>query len=244
MHATSQATEALAPAEVEAKWAEAYAQHGKLIRPIAQALGRNRPDLIEDLMQVGAIGLWRAVQRFEAGKGQRFESYAGACISGEMRHYLRDHGHLVRPPRELVELRGKVLRAQGELLQEGHAATPGAIAERLGLPELKVSEVLQLEETVCPASLDAEPEGGEGSRHQLEDKRYASFQLAQEDALMLEAALARMRGASREVIEFAFYEDLTQTEIARRLGISQMQVSRRLKAAMGELWKTLNTKIF
>lgn len=235
----------LAPAEVEARWAEAYAQHGKLIRPIAQSLGRSRPDLVEDLMQVGAIGLWRAVQRFEEGKGQRFESYAGACIAGEMRHYLRDHGHLVRPPRELVELRGKVLGAQASLLQAGLCASPEAIAAALELPAHKVSEVLQLEENVSPASLDAEHEHGEGStRYQLVDKRYASFQLAQEDALMLEAALARMRGASRQVIEFAFYDDLTQTEIAKRLGISQMQVSRRLKSAMGELWKTLNTKLF
>lgn len=238
-------TETLAPAEVEAKWGEAYEAHGRLIRPIAQALGRQRPDLIEDLCQVGAIGLWRAVQRYEPGKGQRFESYATACIAGEMRHYLRDHGHLVRPPRELVELRGKVLGAQAALLQADLKASPEAIAAALELPEEKVREVLLLEENVAPASLDVEPEAGEASgRYQLVDKRYASFQLAQEDALMLEAALARLRGASREVIEFAFYDDLTQTEIAKRLGISQMQVSRRLKAAMGELWKALNTKLF
>ncbi|MNT94488.1 RNA polymerase sigma-F factor [compost metagenome] len=76
------------------------------------------------------------------------------------------------------------------------------------------------------------------------DNRYRSFQLAAEDRMMLATAIGKLRHVSREVIEFAFYQDLTQTEIAQRLGISQMQVSRRLKTATQELWKTLNTKLW
>ena len=221
-------------------------QYLHLVRPIAVHLAGARPDLIDDLTQVGSIGLLRAIERFDPGLGKAFESYANALIAGEIRHYMRDVVPLVRPPRELVELRGRVLTAQSALLQRGEAiVTAEAIAELTGLSVSKVEEVLQLEENFCPASIDQEMEAERGSfRFQLVDNHYKSFQLATEDQLMLNQAIASLRTASREVIEFAFYEDLTQTEIAKKLGISQMQVSRRLKTAMGELWKTLNTKPF
>jgi RNA polymerase sigma-B factor len=217
-----------------------------LVRPIAVHLSGTRPDQIDDLVQVGSIGLLRAIQRFDPALGKPFEAYANALIAGEIRHYMRDAVPLVRPPRELVEMRGKVLAAQSLLQQadEGPASAE-AIAELAHLPLAKVEEVLQLEENFCPASIDQEMEAERGSfRWQLVDSRYKSFQLATEDQLMVNQALAGMRTASREVIEFAFYEDLTQTEIAKKLGISQMQVSRRLKSAMGELWKVMNTKLF
>lgn len=237
--------------ELEPKQADAerlaaeFGRHAHLVRPIAHHLGARQPGLVEDLVQVGSIGLLRAIERFDPGHGVTFERYANACIAGEIRHYLRDHAPLVRPPRELVELRTRVLQAQHLLAQEGEpGASTEAIARRAGLPEAKVTEVLQLEEQGAPSSLDEEhdTEGG-GPRYQLVDKRYTSFQLATEDRLMLEAALGRMRAVSREVIEFAFYEDLSQMEIAKKLGISQMQVSRRLRKAMDELWKVLNTRI-
>lgn len=221
-------------------------QYLPLVRPIAVHLAGARHDLIDDLLQVGAIGLLRAIDRYDPHLGKAFEAYANALIAGEMRHYLRDAVPLVRPPRELVELRNRVLAAQASLMQAGlEPVTAEAIAELAQLPVAKVEEVLALEENFCPASIDQEMESERGSfRWQLVDNRYRSFQLATEDQLVMNQALQSLRGVSREVIEFAFYEDLTQTEIAKKLGISQMQVSRRLKTAMGELWKTLNTKLF
>jgi RNA polymerase sigma-B factor len=216
-----------------------------LVRPIAQHFAATRPDQVDDLSQVGCIGLLRAIERFDPSLGKPFEAYAGTLIAGEIRHYLRDQLPLVRPPRELVELRGRVVAAQSALSHAGVAVTIEAIARLVEVPEIKVAEVLALEENFCPASLDQEMEAERGTfRWQLVDSRYSSFQLATEDALMLNAALSMLRTVSREVIEFAFYDDLTQTEIAKKLGISQMQVSRRLKTAMGELWKTLNSKVF
>ena len=217
-----------------------------LVRPIAQHFAHNRQDLFDDLLQVGAIGLLRAIDRFDPALGKPFEAYANTLIAGEMRHFLRDQVPLVRPPRELVELRGRVLAAQAALAQESEEAVPAsAIADATDIPVVKVEEVLALEENFAPASLDQEMESEAGSwRYQLLDNRYSSFQLAAEDRMMLDAELGRLRAVSREVIEFAFYDDLTQTEIAKKLGISQMQVSRRLRAATGELWKALNTKLF
>jgi RNA polymerase sigma-B factor len=217
-----------------------------LVRPIAQHFSHNRTDLYEDLLQVGSIGLLHAIERFDPSHGKSFEAYANTLIAGEMRHYLRDHVPLVRPPRELVELRSRVLQAQALLGQitEG-PVTPAAIAKLTDIPLTKVEEVLALEENFATMSLDLETECEGGAvRYQLVDSRYVSFELAAEDRMMLDAALGCMRTVSREVIEFTFYDDLTQTEIAKKLGISQMQVSRRLRAATGELWKTLNAKLF
>lgn len=215
-----------------------------LVAPIAQRFA-HRPDMVDDLMQVGAIGLLRAIDRFNPRLGKAFEPYANSLIAGEIRHYLRDSVPLVRPPRELVELRGRVLSAQAALLTDGLEANEEAIARATGIPAHKVMEVLALEQTGAPASLDQEMEAEHGSfRFQLVDNRYKSFQLSTEDQIVVDQALSKLRGVSREVIEFAFYEDLTQTEIAKKLGISQMQVSRRLKTAMGELWKVFNTRLF
>lgn len=221
---------------------EAFHQHAHLIRPIARQVGARWPDQIDDLTQVGAIGLLRAIDRRDPEQAEHFKHYAAALIAGEMKHYLRDLAPLVRPPREILELRSRVLRSQQALEQAtGAAVSAEAVAAHSQLPLEKVIACLALDAHSTPASLDQE---NERDGYQLIDNRYTSFQLATEDRLLLEAALGRLRAASREVIEFAFYEDLTQTEIAKILGISQMQVSRRLRKGIGELWAVLNTRLF
>jgi RNA polymerase sigma-B factor len=221
---------------------ETFRQHVHLIRPIARQLGAQWPEHLDDLTQVGAIGLLRAIERRDPEQAANFRQYAAALIAGEMRHYLRDLAPLVRPPRDIVELRGRVLRSRQALEQNhGEAATAEAIAEHSEVPVDKVLACLAWEAKGPPASLDQDEEK---TGYQLIDNRYSSFQLATEDRLLVEAALGRLRAASREVIEFAFYEDLTQTEIAKKLNISQMQVSRRLRTALGELWKVLNARLF
>lgn len=218
----------------------------KFVRQIAHGFRDRTPGGVEDLEQVGAIGLLNAIERFDPGHGRPFEAYAGALISGEMRHYLRDYAHLVRPPRELVELRASVLSAAARLEQAlGRDPTAEELAGALRLDVSKVLEVLGLEVGTRPLSLDqSEDEESGRAGYQLIDNRYRSFQLAAEDRMMLAVALGKLRHVSREVIEFAFFQDLTQTEIAQKLGISQMQVSRRIKTATQELWKALNTKLW
>lgn len=223
-------------------------KHLKLVRQIAGAHCSRAEGNIEDLSQVGCIGLLNAIERFDPATGNNFEAYAGACIAGEMRHYLRDHAHLVKVPRELQELRPQVLRAVSRLSQRSYRTpTPEEIAQETGILAEKVEEVLALEERAIPVSLDADSDDqGErsGWRYQLIDNRYRSFQLATEDQIMLGQAMGLMRDVSREVLEFAFYQDLTQIEIAKHLGISQMQVSRRIRTALGELWKSMNNRLW
>ena len=223
-------------------------KHLKLVKQIAGAHSRHASRNIDDLIQVGCIGLLNALDRYDPAAGSSFEAYAGACIAGEIRHYVRDHSHLMKPPRELQELRPQILRAISKLSQTSYRSpTPEEISKEIGVPVEKVEDVLALDERVVPLSLDSEPQDDPekaGWNYQLVDNRYRSFQLAAEDRIMLGQAMGKMREVSREVIEFTFFQDLTQMEIAKHLGISQMQVSRRLKTAMGELWKTMNTRLW
>lgn len=222
------------------------AQGLSLVRQVARGFRDRHANGIEDLEQVGAIGLLHAIERFDPRQGRPFDAYAGALIGGEIRHYLRDLVPLVRPPRDLVELRARVHATASRLEQTlGREPSAAELAQALNLPTSKVLDVLGLEAGLRPLSLDMLAEEDESRmRYQLVDNRYRSFQLAAEDRMLLGAAMGKLRDVSREVIEFAFYQDLTQTEIAQRLGISQMQVSRRLKTATQELWRLLNTKLW
>ena len=225
---------------------ELIRRHLKLVKQIARSY-RDRGCELEDLEQVGSIGLMHAVQRFEPSVGRNFEAYAGRLITGEILHFLRDQAQLVRPPRELVELRSTVQAAITKLTQDSERdPTVDELASATGITRQKVMEVLALEANRYAVSLDEETDdGGENRpRYQLIDSKYRSFQLATEDRIMLAQAMARLKHASREVIEFTFYQDLTQTEIAHKLGISQMQVSRRLKSATQELWKILHSRLW
>lgn len=219
----------------------------KLVGQIAEAHAGRAESNVDDLRQVGAIGLLNAINRFDPSMGS-FNAYAGSCIAGEIRHYLRDYAHIVRLPRELQELRPKILRASGLLSQRSHRTpTPDEIAQETGIPVHKIEEVQALDERSIPVSLDTEaPDDPERPnwKYQLVDKRYRSFQLAAEDRIVLAQAMSRLRDASREIIEFSFFHDFTQTEIANHLGISQMQVSRRIKTALSELWKVLNSRLW
>lgn len=215
--------------------------HLRLVRHIAHSFA-NRGESLDDLVQVGCIGLLRAIERFDPSCG-RFDTYAASLINGEIRHYLRDFGALVRPPRELYEMRKQVFDAIERCSRNGATPTLEEISAASGIPVEKIADVQALDAASFPLSLD-ESEESERNGCQLVDHKYKSFQLAQEDRIMLAQAIGRLRSVSREVIEFAFYQDLTQTEIAKHLGISQMQVSRRLNTALGELWKILNSRLW
>lgn len=226
---------------------ELVRRHLKLVRQIARSYETRSADSLDDLIQVGSIGLLNAIERFDPTVGRNFEAYAGTLVTGEIMHYLRDSIHLVRPPRELVELRSTVRAATSKLSQTvERTPTVDELAIETGLPAQKVEEVLALDQAHVVSLDDEGDEDGESPRvrYHLVDSKYRSFQLAAEDRIMLAQAMGRLKHVSREVIEFAFYQDLTQTEIAQQLGISQMQVSRRIKAATQELWKVLNSRLW
>lgn len=224
-------------------------QHLDLVQRIARNYSHSVKSHYEDLVQVGSIGLLRAIDRFDPNRRTQFRTYAAHLITSEIRHYLRDQVAVVKLPRDLQELLPKVRQVEQSLWSQlDREPEAEEVAEILGISLEKLTEVRQLEFNYAPLSLDQETLGNVPGSHQtvldqLEDSRRRSFHLAQEDRIIVQDSMRKIKDSSRQIIEFAFYKDLTQTEIAKELGISQMQVSRRLKKALGELWETLNTRV-
>lgn len=215
-----------------------------LVKRIAYGLARRSTDPVEDLIQVGSIGLIKAVDQFKPDAGAKFQTYATHLITGEIRHYLRDKTAMIRAPRELQELSFRINRLVQNLTAKlGREPSDVEIAQELQIPVARVNEAYEVDRRRTLISLDQALSNDAGSEQSLIDTlvdgRYHSNQIAKEDRFMLAEAIKHLRDGLREVVQLTFYEDLSQTEVARRLGISQMQVSRRLRAATAELYKII-----
>lgn len=215
-----------------------------LVKRIAYGLARRSTDPVEDLIQVGSIGLIKAVDQFKPDAGAKFQTYATHLITGEIRHYLRDKTAMIRAPRELQELSFRINRLVQNLTAKlGREPSDVEIAHELQIPVARVNEAYEVDRRRTLISLDQALSNDAGSEQSLIDTlvdgRYHSNQIAKEDRFMLAEAIKHLRDGLREVVQLTFYEDLSQTEVARRLGISQMQVSRRLRAATAELYKII-----
>lgn len=223
--------------------AEKVRQHLPLVRRLARSHHMRSGVEYDDLVQVGCVGLLRAIRRFDPTLGRLFEAYASTMIVGEIMHYLRDSATLIRAPRELSELRSTVKAATSRLEQQvQREPSCEEIARLTGLCPSKVEEVVAMERHVRPLSLDAALDAEDESsplRLQLVDQRQKAATLAAEDHIMVTQALAQLSPRSREVIELSFFQDLPQQEVGRRLGVSQTQISRRVRMALRELWQLM-----
>ncbi|MDY7021910.1 MAG: RNA polymerase sigma factor SigF [Cyanobacteriota bacterium] len=198
----------------------------------------------DDLLQVGCIGLIRAIERFDLSKGHAFSSFAIPYIRGEIQHYLRDKSLPLRVPRHwLVLQRQGVKLAQQLQIQLKRQPTDAEIAAGLGISEMEWSQVKLAGYNRSLLSLDApvqdENEGTTSLGELVPDTRYRSFQLAQEDQIRLQQALAKLEEGTRKVLEFVFLYDLTQKETAERMGISAVTVSRRVKKGLNILQRMM-----
>lgn len=198
----------------------------------------------EDLLQVGCIGLIRAIERFDLSKGHAFSSFAIPYIRGEIQHYLRDKSPSVRVPRQWLTLQRQSLKVIQQLqLELKRTPTDAEIAEALGIALEEWNEVKLANRNRSLLSLDApvqdEEDGATCLGELVPDSRYRSFQLAQEDQIRLQQALGKLEEGTRKVLEFVFLYDLTQKETAERLGISSVTVSRRVKKGLSSLQKMM-----
>ncbi|HEY9604889.1 MAG TPA: RNA polymerase sigma factor SigF [Allocoleopsis sp.] len=198
----------------------------------------------EDLLQVGCIGLIRAIERFDTTKGTAFSSFAIPYIRGEIQHYLRDRGCSVRIPRRWQTLRQQSVEITQDLrVKFNRQPTDSEIAVALEISLEEWQEIKLAHQNREPLSLDTpvgDVEEGTTSLGELvPDPRYRSFQLAQEDRIRLQQALANLEKRTREVLEFVFLHDLTQKEVAERLDISVVTVSRRVKKGLDALKKLM-----
>lgn len=209
--------------------------------PLARKLARRYAgarEPFEDLMQVASLGLVKAVDRFDVERGTAFSSFAVPTILGELKRYFRDLGWAVHVPRGAQERALKVEEAQEQLTaRTGHPPSVQELAEYL---ELGVEEVLEALETAGAhhsTSLDVPRDDGDGDSGTLgeafgdNDERYEII----EASVTISSAARQLSPRERRVLTLRFVEDLTQTQIAEEIGVSQMQVSRILRRALARL---------
>lgn len=196
-------------------------QYLPLVRAVAREHTREGID-VDDLEQVGSIGLIKAVDRFDPERGVDLAAYARPTVEGEIKRHLRDHGATVRAPRRLYELHAQLRRLRRELPRTlGRPATPSELAEAAGTSEEEAAAADRLATTLQPLPLDvAEPPAGEDAYDETENR------------MLLTSCIGRLRQRERAILHLSFYVGLSQREIAQRLGISQVQVSRSLTRAL------------
>jgi RNA polymerase sigma-B factor len=207
--------------------------------PLARSLAmryRRQTESLDDLIQVANLGLVKAIDGFDPGRGRPFGAYAVPTILGELRRHFRDHVWNVRLPRGLQELTMRLDDATGTLTEElGRFPTPAQIADRLGISTEDVLEGLEAAHARRTASLDAPLRSDDESIPAVE-----TVADAERGYDRVEAQLAAQRAGLDErewqVLRLRFVDELTQLEIGRILGVSQMQISRISRRA---LWKLL-----
>lgn len=196
----------------------------------------NRGQPLEDLTQVAALGLLKAVERFDPSLKIEFSTYATTTIVGELKRYLRDRGWAVRAPRRMQELYLNLSRVVDPLGQElGRSPTIGELAAEIGASEEEVLEALEAGQAYRFASLDAPRSEGEGDTVGEAMGGEDEELVRAEQRALLAPMLAHLPMRQRQIVHLRFFEGLTQSEIARRLGISQMQVSRLLSRSVAQM---------
>jgi RNA polymerase sigma-B factor len=215
--------------------------------PLARKLARRYSGALEpfdDLLQVASLGLVKAVDRFDISRGTAFSSFAVPTILGELKRYFRDLGWAVHVPRGAQEQAIKVSQAQQQLrAKSGRAPTVPQLAEYLELSIEDVLDALETSRAHHASSLDAPYDDGEGESGAVVDSFGGDdpgLRLV-EERLTLGTAAQRLSPREREVLLLRFVQDMTQTQIAERIGVSQMQVSRILRRAVARLAELTET---
>jgi RNA polymerase sigma-B factor len=207
---------------------------------LAEYLARrfsNRGEPLDDLVQVASVGLLKAVDRFDPERGVEFSTYATHTVVGELKRHFRDKGWAVRAPRRMQELYLRLGKVVANLSQElGRSPTIPELANEAQVSEEEVLEALEAGQAYRFASLDAPSPGDE-------DNETMAAHLGEEDPQLVDAEhratlsplIARLPPREQTILHMRFFEGLTQSEIAQRLGISQMHVSRLLARSLAQL---------
>jgi RNA polymerase sigma-B factor len=208
-----------------------------LVRRLA-ARYRGGREPFEDLVQVASLGLVKAIDRFDPKRGVAFSTYAAPTILGELRRHFRDRGWSIHVPRDLQERIARVEHATGELpLSLGRAPSINEIAERLELSAEEVLEAFEAAQAHHAISIDAPQAADDSERLPIVERLGESdpaFETVEYGAAIA-GVMKRLSDRDRMVLHLRFVEDMTQTQIAERVGVSQMHVSRILRGALQKL---------
>lgn len=223
---------------------EIVLQYANLVESIGRRfVGACEP--LEDLVQEGYIGLIASVDKYDAGKGVKFSTYATHFVIGQIKHYLRDKGKIIKEPAWLQELNQRMSRVIESLGQKlGRQPTEKEIGDVMQMPESTVVELLTTREVFKVSSLDGDKDDSPNQRdtEKISDEKIVTFQLPLEDKIVLEAAMQRLKDIEQQVISEHFYKGHNQTEIAKHLGISCNYVSHILRNGTKKLKKILTTE--
>jgi len=208
----------------------------------------NTGEPLEDLIQEGYLGLLNAIDLYNPDKGTKFSTYATHFIIGQIKHYLRDRGKIIKVPAWIQELQQKLARVADSLSQQlGRQPTSAEIGEVMNMDEKQVEYLLSTSELFKVTSLESgeseEEEHFPGADlEKLEHPDSMTMQIATEERVVLEHAMERLKEIERKVLYAFFYEELSQTEIAQQLGISCNYVSHILRNSTKKLRKILVTE--
>lgn len=219
--------------------------HQSLVRFLASKFA-NRGEPLEDLIQVGNIGLVNAVDRYDAGRGNKFSTYATPTIVGEIRRYFRDRAWSMKVPRRLQELNQAANRSIDALTSKlGRSPTIAEIAKAIGASEEETIEAIELGNAYDTVSLEAQMQ----TDSENAPMSIAEFVGGEDETLKnleqygdLNAALANLDERERVIITLRFFHDMSQAEVAAKLNISQMHVSRLQARALTSLRKWLEAE--
>jgi RNA polymerase sigma-B factor len=205
--------------------------------PLARSLARryaNKGEPLDDLEQVACVGLIKAIDRFDLSRDVRFATYAVPTIAGELKRHFRDRGWMMRVPRDVQELSGRIGIVRERLVHDlARSPTVKELAIATATDEDRVMEALAAAEAYRTLSLDQPFEDGTGPLEAIGDDDLG-FERAEARA-MLADGLHELAPREREIVRLRYYEGLTQREIAEHIGISQMHVSRLIRRTVQQL---------
>lgn len=214
-----------------------------LVKSIAISISMQSGVSHEDLIQVGSLGLVKAIEFYKPNMNTRFTTYATYFIKGEIRHYLRDKASLIKTPREIQELLFKIHTAKKKLKEMGFdEPSDEQISDYLNISVEKITEVSDIELRKNTVSLDQTITSDNDDTSLLDkipSEDYQEFLTSYENRIMLASTIKKLPPDLKEVIELSFYEDLNQREISEKMNMSQMQVSRRLKKALNKMYEMI-----
>ena len=205
---------------------------------------RNRGEPHEDLVQVGTIGLIKAIDRFETDRGFEFSTYATPTIIGEIKRHFRDKGWAIRVPRRLQELRMQIGTATAELTQKlGRSPTPRELAGEIGCTVEEIIEGMESSNAYSTLSLDATDDSDDSTASMLDaigvdDEGLEHVEIRESIKPLLEGLGAR----EKRILLLRFFKNMTQSQIADEIGVSQMHVSRLLTKTLAQLRTSLEAE--
>lgn len=202
---------------------------------------RNRGEPFEDLVQVGTIGLIKSIDRFDSDRGVEFSTYATPTIIGEIKRYFRDKGWAIRVPRRLQELRMLIGTTTAELTQSlGRSPTPRELAESIGCTVEEIVEGIESSNAYSTLSLDASDDNEDGAATMLDAIGVDDANLEHvEIRESIKPLLDRLPPREKKILLLRFFKNMTQSQIAEEIGVSQMHVSRLLNRTLEQLRMSL-----